>query len=110
MPVKPINLDTGIVGPQRVVEDGATMNGMTISNVPTGLEYFVKFGNNKRVGPFDDRMTFDFGARVDRADVSEGVDIEIDNAVPTGRLIGFVSYTPSNPTIADGGAVSAQQY
>ena len=96
MPVRPLNLDTGIVGLQTIVEDGARINGITIWKVPTGVEYFFKLGNNARLGPLDDIITIDFGPDIDIADVTEGLQIGVDVAVPAGRIVGMISYTASN--------------
>ena len=75
-----------------VVKSGQVINGLCCSDVPDGVRYFVKFGNNPFSGPWEGVVTWTFGAGVPSRDVREGVFVRTNAVVPGGRITFQVSY------------------
>lgn len=95
MPVREIRFDAGSLAEQEIAPSGAVINGITLLNVPAGVEPFIRLGNNPRIGPFVNPQPIDFGSDVDPADVTEGAYMSVDVATPGAVVGGFVSYRSS---------------
>lgn len=109
MPVKPLNgngasvqVDPSVAGTYRVCDPGNRFNGITIAQMSTGVEIWLKLGNNPEIGPISGAYTVTFGHPMFDPDVTEGVDIVIRNAVPGGSLSGWISYTTTSGGVVTG--------
>lgn len=120
MPVAPLNTTTpGAVGPgilnpgqtgvQQLVAVGNRFNGLTVLAVPIGLQFFIRFGNNPRIGPITDAISITF-QDVPPSDVEEGVFAEIDVAVPGSIVPGWVSYAQPGQGAGVGGIAGVGAY
>jgi hypothetical protein len=106
MPIQPLRVDCNDLDEQITVHPGSVVNGVTILNVPTGVELFFRLGNNPRIGPITDPITLYFGDDLDISDVSEGLWFQVDVLTPGSFVRGWISYRSSLPKLDDGSAIS----
>lgn len=88
----PVVLALAVPQEHTAVESGKVINGLCVSRVPRGVEYYIRFGNNQWSGPWEGIVTWTFGLGVPRRDVSEGVYVRVDVPVPNGTMALQVSY------------------
>lgn len=113
MPVRTLNnttqgatgagiLNPGVAGRQEIVPRGNIFNGISILEIPTGLELYLQFGNNPRLGPIRSPLAITL-TDVPLSDVAEGVFAEVDVAVPNSAVVGWVSYARPGERQVNGG-------
>jgi hypothetical protein len=88
----PVHLPLDVAQEHTAVPSGKVFNGVTVSSVPRGLAYYVRFGNTVESGPWEGRVTWTFGPGVPRKDVSEGLFVRVLVAVPNARMSLQISY------------------
>ncbi len=81
---------------------GNVFDGISILDIPPGLQLFLQFGNNPRIGPLVSAISITF-TNVNPSDVAEGVWAEIDAAAPGAIVPGWVSYALPGQRGAAGG-------
>lgn len=98
MPTQTFDFD--LTTPQlfEAVPNGRIVNSLYVHGVPSGVEYFVKIGNNPPSGPHNGKLTVTFGSAVPPRDLREGVFIETRLPFPGSRLAITVSFAPGDTT------------
>lgn len=77
---------------QEIVKSGQHINGLVCTRVPSGVEYFIRLGNNPWTGPYLGIVTWTFGSGVPITDVREGVFFRVAVPVPNGTATFQVSF------------------
>ena len=82
MPLQNTVVSLAVAGLFPVVPGGNTVNSVNVADAPGAGPYFLKLGNNPRIGPLNGPKSFLFSADgLTLDDLSEGVWIEV--VVPT---------------------------